>query len=93
MCTPSRLPFPRSGGAAFSVFWLDFSSGDWLFADLAGRDCEFMTFLPGVIRRISSVPAVLGFVEFSASVALWFGWFSGVGGAVPCFSFVVTIFS
>ena len=93
LCTPLRLPFPRSGGAAFLVFWLDFNRRDWLFANSVCGYGELVSFFPRVVRRISSVPAVLSFVEFSTSVAFWLGWFIGVGNAVLCFSFVVTIFS
>ena len=93
MCTPLRLPFPRSGGAAFLVFWLNFDSGDRLFTDLAGRYGKLMAFLSGVICRISSVPTVFSFVKFSTCVTFRFGRVICIGSTVLRFSFVVAFFA
>ena len=71
-CTPSRLLFPQSVGAAILVFCLGRRGRYGLFADLLCWDGEFSFSFPGVVCRISSVPAVLDFVHFATRIAFGF---------------------
>ena len=86
----------RFGGSsivyALASFWLDFNSGDRLFASLARGYGKLVSSFPGVVCRVCPLPAIFCFLSFSASVAFWFRGVNCVRDSFLRFNFVVPVF-